>query len=66
MLVYSLTTLLPARVITLLLPTDALSASPAPVSPLVEDGQLQGLVFEHKHEVLRVHGHIAALSSGAR
>jgi len=65
-LVYSLTTLLPARVITLLLPTDALSAAPALVSPLVEDGQLHGLVFEHNHEVLRVHGHIAALSSGAR
>jgi hypothetical protein len=65
-LVYSLTTVLPARVITLLLPTDTLSDSPPAVSPLVEDGRLHGLVFEHDREVFRVDGHTAALSPEAR
>jgi hypothetical protein len=65
-LVYSLTTALPARVITLLLPTDALAALPPRVSPLVEDGRLHGLVFEHDREVFRVDSHTAALFSEAR
>jgi hypothetical protein len=65
-LVYSSTTMLPARVITLLLPTGALSASPPAVSPLVEDGRLHGLVFEHDREVLRIDGHTAVLSPEGR
>jgi hypothetical protein len=65
-LVYSLTTVLPARVITLLLPTHTLSGPPPAVSPLVEDGRLHGLVFEHDREVLRVDGQTAVLSPEAR
>ena len=65
-LVYSSTTMLPARVITLLLPTDTLSAAPPAVSPLVEDRRLHGLVFEDDREVFRVDGHTAVLSPEAR
>ncbi len=65
-LVYSLTTMLPARVITLLLPTDTLSASPPAVSPVVEDGRLHGLVFEGDREVFRVEDHTAKLFPEAR
>jgi heparinase II/III-like protein len=53
-LVYSLTAVPPVRVITLLLPTDALSAPPPVVSPLTEDGWLRGLVFGDGQEVIRV------------
>ena len=65
-LLYALTTTLPARVITLLLPTDALPASPPAVSPLVENGRLHGLVFEDDREVFRVDGQTAVLSPEAR
>jgi Heparinase II/III-like protein/Heparinase II/III N-terminus len=52
-LVCSLTAVLPVRLITLLLPTDDLSASPPSVSPLTEDGWLRGLVFEDGRELIR-------------
>jgi hypothetical protein len=65
-LLYALTTTLPARVITLLLPSDALPASPPAVSPLVENGRLHGLVFEDDREVFRVDGQTAVLSPEAR
>jgi hypothetical protein len=58
-LVYSLTAMLPVRVIVLLLPTAALSDSPPAVSPLIEDGCLRGLVFGDGGEVLRVDEHMA-------
>lgn len=51
---YSLTAKLPLRLITLLFPSDALSAAPPVVSPLTEDGQLRGLIFGDGSEVLRV------------
>jgi hypothetical protein len=53
MLVYSLTSMLPVRVITLLLPTDALSAPAPAVLPVIEDGRLRGLVWEDGGEVFR-------------
>jgi hypothetical protein len=52
-LVCSLTALLPVRLITLLLPTDNLSASPPSVSPLTENGWLCGLILEEGREVVR-------------
>lgn len=52
--VYSLTAMLPLRLITLLLPTDAFAALPPAVSPLIEGNRLRGLTFDHGHEVLRV------------
>ena len=53
MLVYSLTAVLPVRLITLLLPTDDLSASPPSVSPLVENGWLRGLILGGGLELIR-------------
>jgi hypothetical protein len=46
MLVYSVTAPLPVRIVTLLLPTDALLAPPPVVSPLIEDGRIRGLAFD--------------------
>jgi hypothetical protein len=46
MLVYSLTAQLPVRIVTLLLPTDTLLASPPPVSPVTEGGWIRGLTFD--------------------
>ncbi len=58
-LVYSLTAMLPVRVIVLLLPTAARSDSPPAVSPLIEDGYLRGLVFGDGGEVFRIDEHMA-------
>jgi Heparinase II/III-like protein/Heparinase II/III N-terminus len=57
--VYSLTTMLPVRVITLLLPTDALSAPAPAVLPVIENGSLSGLVLDDGGEVFRADGHPA-------
>jgi hypothetical protein len=46
MLVYSVTAPLPVRIVTLLLPTDTILASPPSVSPVTEDGWIRGLVFD--------------------
>jgi hypothetical protein len=46
MLVYSVTAQLPVRIVTLLLPTDTLLASPPSVSPLTEGGCIRGLAFD--------------------
>jgi hypothetical protein len=54
MLVYSATARLPLRVITLLLPTDAVSGPPPSVSSLREDGRLCGLAFGEGLETFRV------------
>ncbi len=53
-LVCSLTAVLPVRLITLLLPSEDLSASPPAVSPLTADGWLRGLILEDGREVIRV------------
>jgi heparinase II/III-like protein len=45
-LVYSVTARLPVRIVTLLLPTDTLLASPPSVSPVTEGGWLRGLTFD--------------------
>jgi hypothetical protein len=55
MLVFTLTGPLPVRLVTLLLPSETLEASPA-VSPIVVDGILQGLQLAHRHEALYVDG----------
>ncbi len=55
-LVYSVTTVLPMRVVTLLFPTDTLSAAPPVVSPLIADGRLRGLVLEDGRDIFRVDG----------
>jgi hypothetical protein len=54
LLLYAATAILPVRVLTLLLPTDALQGPPPDVSALIEDGWLRGLSFEDGREVLRV------------
>jgi hypothetical protein len=46
MLVYSVTACLPMRIVTLLLPTDTLLATPPSVSPVTESGWIRGLVFD--------------------
>ena len=46
MLVYSLTAPLPVRIVTLLLPTNTLLASPPSVSPVTEGGWIRGLTFD--------------------
>ncbi len=46
MLVYSVTAALPVRIVTLLLPTDTLLASPPSVSPVTEGGWIHGLAFD--------------------
>ena len=51
-LVYSLTATLPVRLISLLLPTDHLSAPAPVVSPLTEDAWLRGLILDG--EIVRV------------
>ena len=56
-LIYSVTTVLPMRVVTLLFPTDTLSASPPVVSPLIADGTLCGLVLEDGRDIFRVDGY---------
>jgi hypothetical protein len=53
-LVYSLTAMLPVRLISLLVPTEHLSASPPSVSPLTEDGWLRGLTLDDGREIVRV------------
>lgn len=55
MLLYALTSALPARLVTLLLPSETLEASPA-VSPIVADGILRGVQLAHRHEALYVGG----------
>jgi hypothetical protein len=50
MLVYSVTAQLPVRIVTLLLPTDTLLASPPSVSPLTEGGWIRGLAFDDGRE----------------
>jgi hypothetical protein len=49
MLVYSVTAPLPVRIVTLLLPTDTLLASPPSVSPVTEGGWIRGLVLDDGH-----------------
>jgi hypothetical protein len=66
MLVCSLTTVLPVRLITLLLPTDDLSACPPAVSPLTEDGWLCGLIFEDGREVIRADQFMGRRSDDSR
>jgi hypothetical protein len=46
MLVYSVTAALPLRIVTLLLPTETLLASPPSVSPVTESGRIHGLAFD--------------------
>jgi heparinase II/III-like protein len=46
MLVYSVTAPLPVRIVSLLLPTDTLLASPPSVSPVTDGGWLRGLAFD--------------------
>jgi hypothetical protein len=53
-LVYTLTTILPVRIVTVLWPTDDLVAPPPGISALVEDGWLQGLVLDDGREIVRV------------
>ena len=55
MLIYTLTSALPARLVTLLLPSETLEASPA-ASPIVADGMLEGVLLAHRHEALYVDG----------
>jgi hypothetical protein len=50
-LVYSAVARLPLRIITVLIPTDDPVAPPPSVSPLVEHGELFGVVFGGRHEV---------------
>lgn len=50
-LVYSAVARLPLRIITVLIPTDDPVAPPPSVSPLVEHGELVGVVFDGRHEV---------------
>ena len=52
MLVFSLTAMLPVRIVTLLLPTDTLSAPPPSISPITADGWIRGLVFDDGGEPL--------------
>lgn len=49
-LVYSATAILPVRIITLMLPTDAIGARPPSVSTIQEGGRLRGLVFDDGFE----------------
>jgi hypothetical protein len=51
MLVYSATALLPVRIVTLLIPTDTLLASPPSVSPVTENGWIRGLSFDDSPEL---------------
>jgi hypothetical protein len=60
MLSYTLSGGLPARIITLLLPSEALAAPP-PVSAIVDDGTLTGVRLAHRHEALYVDGELARL-----
>ena len=46
LLVYSLTARLPVRIVTLLLPTDTLLASPPSISPVTEGGWIRGLASD--------------------
>jgi len=55
MLIYTLMSELPVRLMTLLVPSETLEASPA-VSPIVLDGILKGVHLAHRHEVLYVDG----------
>ena len=55
-LIYSVTTVFPMRVVTLLFPTDTLSAAPPVVSPLITDGRLRGLVLDEGRDIFRVDG----------
>ncbi len=63
MLVCSLTAVLPVRLITLLLPTDDLSAAPPSVSPLTEAGWLSGLILGDDRELIRADEFMARSSS---
>jgi len=60
MLTYTLTTALPARLITLLLPSETLE-TPPPVSAIEADGALRGLRLPHRHEALYLDGELARL-----
>jgi len=63
MLTYTLTTALPARLITLLLPSETLE-TPPPVSAIEADGALRGLRLPHRHEALYLDGELARLERG--
>jgi hypothetical protein len=63
-LVCSLTATLPVRFITLLLPSDDLSAAPPSVSPLIEHGWLRGLALGEGCELIRIDD-LMARSSGS-
>ena len=60
MLVYTLKGPLPVRLVTLLLPSETLEASPA-VSAIVADGILTGVHLAHRHEALYVDGDLPRL-----
>ena len=60
LLTFTLTSPLPVRLITLLLPSETLETSP-PVTTIVGDGTLQGLGLAHRHEALYVDGDLARL-----
>ena len=60
MLVYTLKGPLPVRLVTLLLPSETLEASPA-VSAIVAEGILTGVHLAHRHEALYVDGDLPRL-----
>jgi len=60
MLSYTLRGALPARIITLLLPSETL-ATPPPVTTIEDDGTLTGVRLPHRHEALYVDGELARL-----
>jgi hypothetical protein len=53
-IVYSLTAMLPVRIISLLVPTDDLSVPPPSVAGLIENGRLHGLVLDDGREIVRL------------
>ena len=60
LLTYTVTGPLPARLVTLLLPSETLETAP-PVTAVVVDGTLQGVRLAHRHEALYVDGESARL-----
>jgi Heparinase II/III-like protein/Heparinase II/III N-terminus len=62
MVTYSVVGRLPVRLLTVLLPTDHLSDSPR-VSPLAENGKIQGLVLSDRGEALYLDGPIPSLKA---
>jgi hypothetical protein len=60
MLTYTMTGALPARIITLLLPSETLETPPS-VTAIVDDGTLTGVRLPHRHEALYLDGEVARL-----